>query len=39
MKLAGWGSGVETRDGMVGNMPATFPSNYVSPADDGRSRH
>ena len=39
MKLAGWGSGVETRDGMVGNMPATFPPNYVRPADDGRPRH
>jgi len=39
MKLAGWGSGVGTRDGMVGNMPATFPPNYVPPPDDGRSRH
>jgi hypothetical protein len=39
MKLAGWGSGVETRDGTGGNMPATFPPNYVRPADDGRPRH
>ena len=39
MKLAGWGSGVETRDGTGGKMPATFPPNYVRPADDGGPRH
>jgi hypothetical protein len=34
-----WGSGVGTRDGMGGNMPATFPPNYVPPVDEGRPRH
>ena len=32
-------SGFGTKDSSGGNMPATFPPNYVPPADEGRPRH
>ena len=35
--IAGWGSGA-MKDSTGGNVPATFPPNYVPPPDDERSR-
>ena len=35
----GWATGVGTSSGDGGNMPATFPPNYVPPVDEGRPRH
>ncbi len=37
----GWASGAGTKgaDSTGGSMPATFPPNYVPPADEGRPRH
>jgi hypothetical protein len=37
----GWASGTAMKavDPSGGNMPATFPPNYVPPVDEGRPRH
>jgi hypothetical protein len=33
------GSANKAGDPMLGNLPATFPPNYVPPVDEGRPRH
>ena len=37
--VAGWASGTARHDPSGGNLPATFPPNYVPPVDEGRPRH
>jgi hypothetical protein len=36
-----WAAGAANKgaDPALGNVPATFPPNYVPPADEGRPRH